>query len=69
MQSSLNLKFQLEIIIWIFWTKFAQKRYLRSKNKKLASLFLLIQISLNAKFGLELTTLIVWNRFNKKGCF
>ena len=30
----LGTKFQLKLIILIFWTKFAQKEYFRSKTEK-----------------------------------
>ena len=32
---SLSTKFQLKLIMWIFWTKFAQKGYFRSKTEQL----------------------------------
>ena len=67
----LGAKFQLKLTILIFWTKFAQKRYSRSKREKGEQhhCILNIWISLGIKFQLKLTILIFWSKFAQKRCF
>ena len=60
---SLSTKFQLELTIFICWTKFAQKEYFRSKTD------LHILVSVGIKFQLKLTILIFWAKFPHKGYF
>ena len=65
---TVGIKSQLTLTIFIFWTKFAQKEYFRSKTKN-HHWILRIPISLSNKFQLKLKILIfgpklpkTWNR-------
>ena len=58
---SLGMKFHFEQTILNFWTRYAQKRYLRSKPK-----ILHIQISLGTKFQFKQKTLIFCIKLAKK---
>ena len=66
---SLGTKFQLHLTILIFWTKFYQKEYFRSKTGKSEHHhgMLHIRISVDTKFQLKLTILIFWTKFFQKG--
>ena len=48
----LPTKFQLKLIILIFWTKFTQKEYFQSKTKKVSSIieFCIVELSQVPKF-------------------
>ena len=65
-RTSLGTKFQLELIIFIFWNKFAKKAISCHKQKKwLFTIELIVhtQSSLGTKFQLKLTILIFWTKF------
>ena len=66
----LAAKFQLQLLILIFWTKFAQKLYFRLKTKKWASYWTLrIPISLDTQFQVKLVILTFWTKFSQKQNF
>ena len=67
----LATKFHLKVIILIFWTRFAQRRYFMSKTKKGQHYhwILHIWISLGVNFHLKLTILTICTKFTPKGHF
>ena len=67
----LATKFHLKVIILIFWTRFAQRRYFMSKTKKSQHYhwILHIWISLGVNFHLKLTILTICTKFTPKGHF
>ena len=64
-------KFQLKLIILVFWTKFAQKRYFRSKteNVNITIEFCLFELVSVIKFHLQLTILTFWTNFAQEQYF
>ena len=69
-QISLGTKFQLKLMILIFWNKFARKGCFLSKAKSKHYHWILhIRISLGPKFQLKMTIFVFWIKFARKGCF
>ena len=70
-QISLATKFQLQLTILTFSTKFAPKRVFPIKSKKTEHhhWILHIRISVRTKFQLKLIILAFWNKFAEKGHF
>ena len=67
---SLSLEFHLELTILIFWIKFAQTAYARSKTEKwISPLNSACSIYIGTKFQLQLIILIFWNKFAQTGYF
>ena len=64
------MKFHFEQRILSFWTKFAQRGYLRLKREREHHhLILYIRIRLGIKFKLKLTILIFLTKFARKEYF
>ena len=63
---SLGTRIQLKLTIFIFWTKFTQKGYFRSKKEKTN---ITIQISFFTKFQLKLVILFFGADLPKEGIF
>ena len=69
---SVATKFQLKLTILIFWVKFVQKGYFRSKTKKVNWIqkghhwILYIPSRLAIEFHLKLPILFFWTKFPRK---
>ena len=61
-QIKIDTKFRLKLTVFIFRTKFGQKKLLPAENRKVEQHLsvLHIEISLGSKFQLKLTILISW---------
>ena len=69
-QTSLRIKFQLQLTVLNFWTKLTKNMCFWSKNeKKNHHPIFHIQISLSSKFQLQQTILIFWKKCSKTGYF
>ena len=64
---SLGTKYQLKLAILIFWTKFTQQRYCRSKTENVSITVVHIRISVSTNFQLKLSFLIISFKFTRKG--